>query len=194
MTLYDEMTQRYAANELPWDVELPPPEVIAEAALLPPGRALDLGCGPGRASLLLTRQGWQCDGVDFVAAAVTLATERARAAGLTERAHFHCASVTQLDFLEPPYDVALDVGCVHMLRGNDLHDYVAGLARLLRIGGRYLLFARLAASLDERRGLPQHTVETLFADGFVIDRVEHGTSSFSGVVAPSAWFWLRRSN
>ena len=193
MSLFEEMTRRYAANELPWNVELPPPEVIAEVAQMSPGRALDLGCGPGRASIYLAQHGWQCDGVDFIAAAVALASERAAAAGLAERARFHCASVTQLDFLEPPYDFALDVGCVHMLRDADLQHYATGLARLMRPGGRYLLFARLAASLEEPRGLPRPTVETLFAPVFTFERVVQGESNFSGTVAASAWFWLRRA-
>ena len=41
-------------------------------------RILDLGCGPGRASIYLARLGWQVDGVDFVPQAIATARQRAR--------------------------------------------------------------------------------------------------------------------
>ncbi|MEZ4728599.1 MAG: hypothetical protein R3E79_15805 [Caldilineaceae bacterium] len=43
--LLAEMTNRYAGQQLPWNAELPPPEVLALVDVLPPGRMLDLGCG-----------------------------------------------------------------------------------------------------------------------------------------------------
>ncbi|NTU83074.1 MAG: hypothetical protein HGA45_27510, partial [Chloroflexales bacterium] len=43
-----DMRRRYREGDLPWEAPLPPPEVLAAAERLPPGRALDLGCGSGR--------------------------------------------------------------------------------------------------------------------------------------------------
>jgi SAM-dependent methyltransferase len=45
----------------------------AELASLPPGRALDLGCGTGRAAIWLARRGWRATGVDFSETALELA-------------------------------------------------------------------------------------------------------------------------
>ena len=42
--------------------------MIAAASSLPPGRALDLGCGYGRTAILLAQHGWRVDGVDFFCA------------------------------------------------------------------------------------------------------------------------------
>ncbi len=44
-----------------------------ELAGLAPGRALDLGCGAGRASIWLASRGWRVTGVDFSDAALDLA-------------------------------------------------------------------------------------------------------------------------
>jgi SAM-dependent methyltransferase len=44
-----------------------------EVANLPPGRALDLGCGAGRSAVWLADRGWQVTGVDFSEVALELA-------------------------------------------------------------------------------------------------------------------------
>lgn len=51
--------------------------LVAEAAHLPPGRALDVGCGEGGDAIWLAQRGWQVTAVDISGVAV----ERARAAG-----------------------------------------------------------------------------------------------------------------
>jgi SAM-dependent methyltransferase len=53
----------------------PDPTVVAEVEALPPGRALDLGCGQGRHAAWLAAKGWQVTAVDF--SDVALATARA---------------------------------------------------------------------------------------------------------------------
>lgn len=194
--LFEEMQRRYREGALPWDQPLPPPEVIDLAARLRPGRALDLGCGMGRASIFLAQRGWQCDGVDFVPQAIAVARERAQVAGAGERVRFHGAPVTDLHFLAPFYDLALDVGCLHAQRGDDLLAYAAEVARLLRPGARYLLFARLLSEMDadvgSPRGLAESQIRALFDAAFTLDRVEHGVSGPPGSTWPSAWFWMTR--
>ena len=49
---------------------------------LPPGRALDVGCGTGRDACYLAGRGWQVTGVDIVAAAIGRARRRAAASGV----------------------------------------------------------------------------------------------------------------
>jgi len=44
-----------------------------ELASLPPGRALDLGCGAGRTAIWLARHGWKVTAVDFSDAALAIA-------------------------------------------------------------------------------------------------------------------------
>ncbi len=196
MSVFDMMQERYRMHNVPWDQPLPPPEIIALADALPPGKALDLGCGPGRTSLYLARRGWRCDGIDFVPEAIALARERAAQAGVAGRARFTVGSVTNLDSMEPPYDLAIDIGCMHNLRGADLDAYAAEVARMVRDGGLYVLFAHLAADDapdTERHGLTDETLRALFAPTFTLERAELGQTTVGEMTWPSAWYWFRRA-
>lgn len=206
MSSYERFAARYAAGPVPWDDEAPPPEVVTLTAELRPGRALDLGCGFGRAAVYLARHGWRVDGVDFIPQAIAEARARAEAAGVSQMAHFHLATVTDLHFLAGPYDLALDVGCMHALNEVELPAYRDGLIRLLRPNARYLLFARLRQAETEEedgpRGIPEATIYALFATTFALERVVHGLTqippqgSVQGIedkpAWASAWFWFRR--
>ena len=59
----------------------PNAHLMAEAANLPPGRALDAGCGHGADTLWLAAHGWQVTAVDFSAAALAHGRSMAEAAG-----------------------------------------------------------------------------------------------------------------
>ncbi|MCB9445666.1 MAG: class I SAM-dependent methyltransferase [Ardenticatenaceae bacterium] len=191
------MKERYLAGAVPWDDALPPPEVVELVPQLEPGRALDLGCGYGRATIFMVRHGWQVDGVDFIPDAIAEAARRAEAAGVKGQVCFHLGRVSELDFLNGRYDFALDVGCMHSLDESELQNYAAGLRRLLRPGATYLLYARLAEpepGLDKGpRGIPEQTVKTLFANGFDLERFIPGETTVEDQpVWSSAWFYFRR--
>jgi SAM-dependent methyltransferase len=196
---YEQLRERYASGETPWDHELPPPELMETVAHLPPGRALDLGCGYGRAAIYLAQCHWQVDAVDFIDLAIAEARHRAEQAGVLAQIRFHVGPVTDLPYLAPPYDFALDVGCMHNFDGEMLRAYRDELARLLRPGGHYLLFAHLRAepvacdSNGRPRWLSEQQIYDLFMADFHLERVEHGQTQMPDRPPwPSAWFWFRR--
>ena len=197
MSNYDRMRERYLAGMVPWDDTLPPPEVVELIPRLAPGRALDLGCGYGRATIFMARHGWQVDGVDFVPEAIAESGRRAEAAGVMNLVRFHLARVSVLDFLAGVYDFALDVGCMHNLDETERQGYAAGLRRLLRPGAIFLLYARLAEPDADPgsgpRGLAEQTIRTLFADGFELEQFIPGETTVEDQpVWASAWFYFRR--
>lgn len=55
----------------------PTPLLVQVAETLPPGRALDLGCGPGRHALHLARLGWRVTAVDNSPVAIALLRQNA---------------------------------------------------------------------------------------------------------------------
>lgn len=194
-TRFTRLQQRYRDREMPWDHQLPPPEIMATAADLPPGQALDLGCGTARAGIYLAMRGWKVDGVDFVPEAIALAEERVRNEGVTDRVRLFTAAVTALDFLAEPYDLVIDVGCMHGMPEDELRAYAAEVTRLTRSGGLYLLFAHVQ---DEVAGetptwITKGTVEAIFAGNFAAERVEYGVTNVGESSWSSAWYWLRRT-
>jgi len=194
--IYQRLNEFYASGSVPWDETLPPPEVLNWLAGRPPGRALDLGCGYGRASIYMARLGWEVDGVDFVPHAAAVAAERAREAGVQIR--FHIASVTDLGFLAGNYDFVLDVGCLHILDENGLMRYHRQLKRLLHAGGVYLLFAHLPEETAEQpengpRGIPEAVLRAAFSDGFELKKFERGITKVRDQDPwQSAWFYFQR--
>jgi SAM-dependent methyltransferase len=144
--LYAEMVCRYRERDTPWNQPLPPPEIMALTATLQPGRAIDLGCDTGRTAIYLARHGWDCDGVDFGPEANR--TGMCSGAGSC-RSYPLLRHLGNVDFLQDQYDLAVDIGCLHAQRGDDLFAYTGELSRLLRPGGDYLLFVRLLAQPDQ---------------------------------------------
>ena len=74
----------YGAGERIWSGE-PNVVLVREAAGLPPGRALDLGCGEGADAVWLARQGWRVTATDVSRVALDRAAGHAAAAGVGDR-------------------------------------------------------------------------------------------------------------
>ncbi|WP_367128388.1 class I SAM-dependent methyltransferase [Saccharothrix sp. HUAS TT1] len=88
---------------------------LAEVAtFLPPGRALDLGCGPGGDARWLAGRGWRVTAVDISGTAVARLDDHARSAGLPITAERHDLAVSFPDgrfdlvsaqYLHTPFDL-----------------------------------------------------------------------------------------
>ena len=190
--LFVRLRERYSSGDLPWDDPLPPPEVIDFVPSLAPGRALDLGCGYGRATIYLASLGWEVDGIDFIPEAVFVAANRAMAEKVAAR--FHIASITDLDFLSGPYDFALDVGCSHNLDERSLQIYRSHLVRLIKPGGFFLLFARIHSETfledeQEAHGLDLDQLIGLYTSPFELVWHSLGETVIDSDNSwPSGWF------
>jgi SAM-dependent methyltransferase len=183
---------RYLRGRAPWDTGITPPEIVALADQLPPGRVLDLGCGTGTSLIELGRRGWTGDGVDFVGAAVGRARAKARRAGLKAGTiRFHRGDVTHLPFLTGPYDLVIDVGCFHAVEKDRQPAYVGEVTRLTRPGATYALYTSCPRMFDGTlRGFTPEEIERLFAGSWHVQSVTLGTDTSSGF--QSGWYVLKR--
>ncbi|MEU8143649.1 class I SAM-dependent methyltransferase [Nonomuraea sp. NPDC048901] len=123
------------STPIPFFVDKPDESLVSylDRGLLTPGRALDLGCGPGRNAVHLASLGFEVDAVDLSPAAVTWGKERAREAGVEVR--FHCGDIFAVDLPPGHYDLVYDSGCLHHLPPHRRVSYLSLLERLLAPGG-----------------------------------------------------------
>ncbi|WP_409295507.1 class I SAM-dependent methyltransferase [Peribacillus sp. SCS-26] len=99
------------------------------------GKALDLGCGPGRNALFLAKNGFRVDAVDSSAEAVRWGQERT--AGYPVR--FIKENIFNLDIEEDSYDVVYDSGCLHHIAPHRRLSYLEILGHALKPGGIFAL-------------------------------------------------------
>ena len=161
------------------------PSQVAQLASHPgkTRNAIDLGCGTGTQSIYLAQQGFAVVGVDTSPTAIRKASAKAARAGVTLEFMLH--DVTRLDFLPGPFDIALDVGCLHGLGAAGRRLVARELTRLMRPGGTLLIWGGDRAA---GFGLASGEVQNLFAPAFRLERVE--PSQIHGRQAK--WYWLQR--
>lgn len=75
-----EWDERYADRERLWSGQ-PNGALVAEVTGLPPGRALDVGCGEGADAIWLAARGWDVTALEVSGVALQRASEHARDAG-----------------------------------------------------------------------------------------------------------------
>ena len=69
--------ERYRSAQRVWSGN-PNPQLVTEVAGLPPGRALDVGCGEGADAIWLARRGWTVVAADISGVALERAAQHAR--------------------------------------------------------------------------------------------------------------------
>ena len=176
---------------MPWDSGVTPPEIRDILAERPPGAALDLGCGSGTVMRDLLLAGWRADGVDFVARALELA--RAKLADFPPDVwRLARGDVTRLDSLSelrPPYDLIIDIGCGHSIAKSDNAAYADGIARRLRPGGHFMLYASHPRP-ESTVGWTPKQVGALFGPLLELYWEQRGDDVAIG--APSSWYRWRK--
>lgn len=193
-------TQMYLEGQTPWDSGISPPELLAAIqgpTALPPGRALDVGCGTGTNCLTLAMLGWQVVGVDFAAPAIAQAQAKATQvqAQVTQaggRVTFLVADVTCLASPSPDarMDLILDLGCLNGIPREQRPAYAQVMAQQAAPGALFLLYAHLP-HLDGSGplGSTPDELDALLAKDFQLEQRVMGQAPQGG---ESMWNWLRR--
>ena len=152
------------------------------AAAAPAGaRVLEVGCGPGRLSILLARRhGLDVTGLDLDPAMVGRALANADRAGngAGQRPRFLVGDVGSLAFPDRSFDLVVSTFSVHHWA-----DPAAGLAevgRVLRPGGRALIW-------DFRPGVRPHPFGPRHAH--MPNPVDHARGARLRVVSATPWRW-----
>ena len=193
-------TERYLEGTIPWDTGISPSELmeaISGSHALPPGRALDIGCGTGTNSLTLAKHGWQVLGVDFAEPAIAQAiikaeNEQQEIARVGGSVQFLCADITCLEAPSIPYSLVFDLGCLNGIPYTLRSNYARIVAEQAAPGALVLVYTHLTN--PDRKGpigCATEEIYELFGRAFVLDRREMGYELGNAV---SMWNWFRRKN
>jgi SAM-dependent methyltransferase len=182
LSRFDEF---YRTTTPPWVIGEPQPAVVElERAGLIRGKVLDVGCGTGEHTIMLTRLGYDVLGIDFAPEAVEQARRNAEAKRVDAR--FEVADAMGLDN-QPGYDTIVDSALFHIFDDDDRPRYVASLHNACRPGG----LVHVLALSDAGRGFgPEVSGETIrdaFGDGWRLESLEPTTTGVSSPRCTPSW-------
>ncbi len=166
---------------------------LAAAREREPGRALDLGCGPGVLALALAERGWTVTGVDFAEAAIGLA--RRAAADRALQVSFVVADFAEWSPAEP-FDLVVSAYALPP-RGAQRDAALAVARRALAPGGT-LVVAEWHASMAEHwsflrpEELASRREVTASLAGLAIERSDLLETEFEGARARSVFVQAKR--
>ena len=172
----------YQNRTAPWVIGEPQPAIVAlEATGAIRGAVLDIGCGLGEHTIMLTRLGYDVVGVDYADGAVQQARENAAAAGVDARFAVGDAMALGADAaVGTEWDTILDSALFHIFGDDDRPRYVASLHRGLKLGG----VLHVLALSDAGRGFGPEVSETVIREAFATgwDLLSLDTTTYRGVV------------
>ncbi len=176
LSLFDDA---YKSGTAPWVIGEPQKAVVdLERAGLISGKVLDVGCGAGEHTILLTSLGYDVLGVDYAPSAVEHARRNAEAKGVGAR--FEVADA--MDLPNGAYDTIVDSALFHIFSEADRARYVRSLHAACRPGG----LVHVLALSDRGRGFGPQVSEAdirgAFGDGWVLESLAETT--YRGVVRP----------
>jgi SAM-dependent methyltransferase len=174
--------EAYQMRTAPWVIGEPQPAIVElERAGWIRGKVLDVGCGAGEHTILLTRLGYHVLGIDFSPYAIAKARENAAARGVDAR--FEVADAMNLGpdpQKEPRYDTIVDSALFHIFDDEDRPKYVGSLHAACRPGA----LVHVLALSDAGRGFGPEVSETeireAFGDGWVLEALD--TTTYRGIV------------
>jgi SAM-dependent methyltransferase len=168
----------YKSRTAPWVIGEPQPAIVdLERSGQIHSKVLDVGCGTGEHTILLTRLGYDVLGVDAAPTAIQQAAQNAADKGVDAR--FEVADVMNLGG-EPRYDTIVDSALFHIFDDADRARYVRALHAACRPGA----VVHVLALSDKGRGfgpeVSESTIRDAFGDGWELEALEEAT--YRGVV------------
>lgn len=177
--------ERYAAHDHVWSGRANP-RLVEQATNLPPGVAVDVGCGEGADVVWLAERGWRVTGVDVSVVALDRARQHAAEAGLANRTSWLQADLVAGDALPGNADL-VSVQYLHVPDAAFAAVYAA-IAAAVRPGGVLLVVGHHPA--DRATGLRNprlnhllfgpERITGLLTDGWQVELADAPTREVAG--------------
>ena len=139
-------------RQLPEWLKKPVPFIVDSLPLFKEHGArifLDLGCGVGRNSIYLGKEGFDVVGVDISRSALKKAKSWARIEGVPSVALLRC-SMTNLPFVRQTFHAVISVSVIHHAVKEDIEKAIEEIHKVLKDNGLFL--ANLLSVEDYRYG------------------------------------------
>jgi SAM-dependent methyltransferase len=151
--------ERYRSSRQVWSGN-PNPQLVAEVAGRPPGRALDVGCGEGADAIWLARNGWAVVAADISGVAVARGQQHARDTDPVAAARIQWRQVDLLT--RPPEPGSFDLVSVQYMHlpPEPRVRLFSALAASVRAGGMLLVVGHHPSDLAT--GVPRPPMPELF--------------------------------
>ena len=190
--------QAYAGNA-PWDIGKPQKLLIDKGKQIK-GAILDCGCGTGENALFFAEKGCTVTGIDFLDKPIEQAKHKATERKLT--ATFLVKDALTLKDWSERFDNVIDCGLFHVFSDDDRLTYVAGLAAVLKVGGKLFM---ICFSTDEPgdhgpRRVSRDEIFKAFKNGWGLEQIAPVQFEIRPDVkdmvfsegGPKAWFVIAR--
>jgi SAM-dependent methyltransferase len=187
------------AGVAPWDIGRPQKEFESVANSVT-GSVLDAGCGTGENALYFAKRGCKVTGIDFLPGPIQRAKAKAADRGLA--VNFQVQDALALTAWTEKFDNIIDCGLFHVFTDDDRKKYVAGLAHVLKAGGKlYLMcFSDAEPGNFGPRRISESELRQAFGNGWTVESITPTVfainPSFKGAEfspgGPKAWFAVVR--
>lgn len=180
--------------QLPWNAGAPDADLVrlVEAGRVPPGRAVDLGCGLGHDAIFLARRGFSVTAVDIAAAAISMARANANLAEVGDKIEFLPLDALKLALEPASVSFFNDRGLFHFLAPAEREAYREIILRALAPGGLLLLrtFSDQEPPGPGPRRFSRKELEDFFSASFNIVEAKDGVFEGPQKPKPKALLYL----
>ncbi len=161
----------FYAGQAPWDIGKPQ-KAFRDVAGRMSGSILDTGCGTGDNALHFAGLGHPVTGIDFLEEPIQRAKRKASERGLPVTFLVKDA-LTMKDWPER-FDNVIDCGLFHVFSDDDRQKYLAGLATVVKPGGRLFLlcFSDEEPGTQGPRRVSRKELHDAFAKGWAIESIQ----------------------
>jgi cyclopropane fatty-acyl-phospholipid synthase-like methyltransferase len=159
------------AGQPPWDIGKPQKPFLDVVDQIN-GSVLDAGCGTGETALYFAERGRKVTGIDFLELAIQRAQRKAAERGVSVT--FLVKDALTLKDWNERFDNVIDSGLFHIFSDRDRHTYVAGLAAVLKPGGKLFLlcFSDEEPGTQGPRRVSKQELLDAFAAGWAIESIQ----------------------
>jgi 2-polyprenyl-3-methyl-5-hydroxy-6-metoxy-1,4-benzoquinol methylase len=151
------------------------------------GSLLDVGCASGYYAVRYAQRGGSATGIDVAESSLTLARERAKGAGVSDRCAFELGDVRDLPVEDCSVDVVLATEVLEHIR--EQRQALAELVRVLRPGGTLVVSSPgVLDALTIRQRIAVRTAQTPAAAGVEIERLGQNEALLAAGIAHQPYF------